>query len=145
VFGSCGSGAGGNYVVAVRPGTTAAPDAELAYTIDRSAPYVPTPLARGDLVFLWGDLGMVSCIDAASGALHWRERVEGNFFGSPVLVEDRVYCLSVEGDAVVLAASDEFELLARVPLGEYSHATPAVAGGRMYLRTYSHLMSLGGE
>jgi len=29
------------------------------------------------------------------------------------------------------------------PLGEKSHATPAVAGGRMYLRTYSHLISIG--
>ena len=38
----------------------------------------------------------------------------------------------------MLAAADRFEVLARVPLGEPSSATPAVAGGVMYLRTRSH-------
>ena len=46
---------------------------------------------------------------------------------------------------VVLAAADTFELLSRVPLGELSYATPAVAGGVMYLRTQSQLFSLGGK
>ena len=45
----------------------------------------------------------------------------------------------------MLAASDNFELLARVPLGEASSATPAVANGVMYLRTRSQLFSLGGR
>ena len=42
-------------------------------------------------------------------------------------------------------AADKFELLARVPLGESSYATPAVADGVMYLRTHSRLFSLGGK
>ena len=47
-------------------------------------------------------------------------------------------------EAVVLAAGDTFEVCHRIPLGESSYATPAVAGGVMYLRTSSHLFSLGG-
>ena len=46
---------------------------------------------------------------------------------------------------LVLAAADRFELLARVPLGEASFATPAIADGVMYLRTYKHLISVGGK
>ena len=42
-----------------------------------------------------------------------------------------------------LAASREFEILARTDLGEKTFATPAVADGIMYLRTQSHLYSLG--
>jgi outer membrane protein assembly factor BamB len=45
----------------------------------------------------------------------------------------------------VLAASSEYKLLARNPLKEGSQATPAIAGGKMYLRTLSHLISLGGK
>jgi outer membrane protein assembly factor BamB len=45
----------------------------------------------------------------------------------------------------VLSATDQYELVARNPLGEDSRSTPSVAGGRMYLRTYSHLISLGGK
>jgi outer membrane protein assembly factor BamB len=97
------------------------------------------------LVFLWGDKGIVTCIDAASGKVYWRERVGGNYYGSPVRVGDVVYCLSAEGEAVALAAKSEFQLLGRSPLGEPSRATPAVAGGRMFLRTESHLVAVGGK
>ncbi|MCZ6795256.1 MAG: hypothetical protein O7J95_16750 [Planctomycetota bacterium] len=48
----------------------------------------------------------------------------------------------MNGDVVVLAAADEYRLLARNPLGNPSRATPAVSGGRMYLRTFSHVYSL---
>ncbi len=141
VFGSCGSGGGGNYVVAVRPGKRP----ELAYKLDKSAPYVPTSVAHGNRLFLWGDSGVVSCVDAPSGTLVWQKRVGGNYSGSPVRVGDRIYCISAEGEVVVLAAKDQFEQISRQALGEASRSTPAVAGGRMYLRTVSHLVSLGGK
>ena len=63
--------------------------------------------------------------------------------GSPVHVGGRIYCISREGAVFVLAAAGTYELLARNPLGELSFATPAVAGGRMYLRTFHHLISIG--
>ncbi len=46
---------------------------------------------------------------------------------------------------MVLRAGPKYELLAVNALGEKSHATPAVADGRMYLRTFSHLICIGGE
>jgi outer membrane protein assembly factor BamB len=52
---------------------------------------------------------------------------------------------SMDGEAVVLAASSEFEELHRHDLGEGSHSTPAIARGRLYLRTFGHLISLGGR
>jgi len=106
---------------------------------------VPTPLVKDDLLFLWADDGQVTCVHVATGEQIWRERVGGSFYGSPVCVNDRLYCISKKGDVVVLAASDEFQLLARVPLGELSYATPAVSNGVMYLKTYSHLISLRGK
>ena len=146
LFGSCGSGAGGNYVAAIRPGDTEANVApELEYKIDRSAPYVSTPIAKDGLLFLFGDKGVVSCVHARSGELLWRERVSVGFSGSPVCVGERLYCIAEDGEVVVLAASDTFELLARNPLGDPSRATPAIADGVMYLRTYSYLISIGGE
>jgi outer membrane protein assembly factor BamB len=97
------------------------------------------------LAFLWGDGGIVTCIDAPTGKIHWRERIGGIFYGSPIRVGDRIYCISLDGDVVVIAASPEYKLLARNPLGEASQATPAIADGKMYLRTLSHLISIGGK
>jgi hypothetical protein len=54
-----------------------------------------------------------------------------------------LYCISKIGEVVVVSASDKFEVLARVPLGEPSFAAPAVADGVMYLRSRSRLFSLG--
>ena len=147
VIGTCGSGGGGNYAVAVRPGSRDGATApKLAYQVRRAAPYVPTPVAKGDLLFLWNDKGIVTCLHGPTGKVIWRERVgRDRFFGSPVRVGDRLYCISEDGDVVVVAAEPDFALLGRNPLGELSRATPAVAGGRMYLRTFSHLVSVGGK
>jgi outer membrane protein assembly factor BamB len=146
VIGSCGSGGGGNYVVAVRPGdASGAKPPQRAYEIRRSAPYVPTSLCVDGRLFLWSDAGIVSCVVASTGEAKWQERVGGDFFGSPVCVDGRLFCVSTAGDVVVVRAGERFELLAKNPLGELTHSTPAVAGGSMFIRTRQHLVSVGGK
>ena len=49
----------------------------------------------------------------------------------------------MRGDLVVLGAGEKFAPPVRIPLGEGSQATPAVSGGRLYLRTFTHLISVG--
>jgi outer membrane protein assembly factor BamB len=146
IIGACGAGEGGNYLVAVRPGEPAANQKpELAFTIRKSAPYVPTSVCLGNLLFLWGDDGVVSCLQAATGEVTWQERLGKHFFSSPVCVDGRLFGVSTTGDVMVVAASDRFRLLATNPLGETTHSTPAVAGGRMYIHTSKHLVSIGGR
>ncbi len=142
IFGSTGSGGGGNYVAAVR---TDGKTAELAYQVDTQAPYVPTVVTKGDLVFLLGDAGVVSCLDLSSGNVHWRQRIGGNYQGSPVRAADKIYCVSVDGEVVVLAASDQFAELGRIPLDEGSRSTPAIARDSLFIRTFSKLYALGGK
>ncbi len=143
---TCGSGNGGNYIVAMKAGGKGDVTAtHLAFKLNNSIPYVPTPVARGDLLFLWNDKGIVSCVETPTGSTLWQERVGGGYSGSPVMIGDRLYAMSEEGEVPVVAASREFKVLARNSLGEGSRSTPAVSGGRMYLRTYTHLISIGGE
>ncbi|MCX6924567.1 MAG: PQQ-binding-like beta-propeller repeat protein [Verrucomicrobia bacterium] len=144
IIGTCGSGGGGNYLSAVRPGS-AAKKLEVVYTIKKSAPYVPTSVCVGERLFLWSDGGIVSCVQASSGEVKWQERVGGNYFSSPLWVDGRLFCVSTKGEVVVVEASDRFQLLARNPLGEVTHSTPAVAGGRMYIHTTKSLISVGGQ
>jgi outer membrane protein assembly factor BamB len=146
IIAACGSGEGGIYLVAARPGDPAANrKPELAYTVRQAAPYVPTSICVGPLLFLWSDDGVVSCLRAASGELKWQERLGKHFFSSPVCVDARLFGVSTAGEVVVLAASDHFQMLSRYPLGETTHSTPAVAGGRMYIHTAKHLISIGGR
>ena len=143
VFGSTGQGAGGHYVVAVKPG----PQPSIAYEIREQAPYVPTPVAHGELLFLFADKsGVVTCINSATGKQVWQKRVGGAYYGgSPVRAGDKIFAVDESGTVVCLAAAPEFKELGRTPLGEDSRSTPAIAGGRMYIRTVSHLLSVGGK
>ncbi len=144
LIGTCGSGGGGNYLVAVNPGNASEGGSpSLAYQLKRSIPYVPTGVAKGKLLFLWGDDGIVTCVTAGNGETVWRERIDGRFFGSPVWLEGRLFCVSAQGQVVVIAASENFEQLATNDLGELTHATPAVANQRLYIRTLGHLTCFG--
>ena len=146
VIAGFGYGSRGTRYVAVRPGSRSRDlKPAIAYDVTKSVPLVPTSLAIGDNLFLWADDGVVTCIKAPTGDVIWRQRVGGAFYGSPVCVNNHLYCIAKDGEVVVLAASQMFELLARVPLGEPSYATPAVSDGVMYLRTRSQLFSLGGK
>lgn len=140
IFGSTGSGGGGNYLVAARCTES---NSELVYKVSTQAPYVPTSVARGDLVFLVSDGGIASCADLKTGTMHWQRRIGGNYSSSLVRAHDKIFCISMDGDVVTLAADKTFAELGRTTLGEGIRSTPAIANGRMYLRTFSHLMSIG--
>lgn len=142
VFVSCGQGGSGLHLIALRPPSGDRPAHE-EYRLRQGIPQVPTAVAAGQLLFLWHDRGTVSCIDVATGSQHWRERVGGNCHGSPIRVGDRIFCVTLSGDVIVLAAEPKFQLLARNSLDEPSRATPAVANNRMYVRTESSLVCIG--
>ncbi len=136
VFGSNGSGGGGNYLVAVRMGK---PPQEV-YRIKRQAPYM---YRRPWRTTVWCTCSSIEASSAACRPPMARssgpKRLTSGFSGSPVLVNDKVYCIDNEGNVLVLAAGREFQELGRMPLGEPSRATPAVSGGRMFLRSESQL------
>jgi len=143
VFGSFGKGLSGQRFVAVRPANAGGKKGELIYDVTKRVPLVPSFVVKDDLLFLWADNGVVTCLDAPTGEVHWRERVGHSCYSSPVWIEGRLYGISKHGEVIVLAASREFRELGRVDLEEKTFATPAIANGVMYLRTESRLYSLG--
>ncbi len=145
IIGACGKGGAGVQLVAIRA-KSKSKEPELIYTLKRKfAPYVPTSLVKDGLLFLFHDQGDVSCLRLETGEALWSERPGGKFYGSPVLVNGLIYCINRAGEVLVIKAAPTYELVGIYPLGEPSQATPAIAGGRMYLRTYSHLISIGGK
>lgn len=109
-------------------------------------PDVPTPALGDGRLYLITDRGLGWALDTASGEPIWGpERVgEGTYSASPVVADGRIYVTNEEGLTTVLAASDSFEVLAKNALGEYTLSSPAISGGRILLRTSSHLYCIGG-
>jgi outer membrane protein assembly factor BamB len=142
VIAACGEGADNRTLVALRPPSRPDEAPAAAYVIKRIAPYVPTPVVKGNRLYMWGDAGLVTCAEADTGKTVWSEKVGGMYYGSPVCVGDTLWCVSRKGELVGVAAADAFKKVGKVELGEASHATPAVAGGKMYVRTVSHMVCL---
>jgi len=144
LFATAGSGGGGKVGVALNLARrTEAGVPERQYVLRQGLPYVPSPLATSERLYLWSDGGIVSCLNLESGEEIWRERVGGTFYGSPILADGKLFAISMSGELVWVRESDEFELLGRLDLEEASNSTPAVARGILYLRTETHLISMG--
>ena len=127
-------------LIAVRPdGSGDVTRTHIAWTLRRSAPLTPSPLLVGDELYIVNDGGIASCLDAVTGAVHWQQRLGGNFSASPVFADGRIYFLSEEGVATVIAPGRDFRKLASNPLDGATLASMAVSGGSIFIRTHSHL------
>ncbi len=144
VIGSSGFTTAEKNIVAVRPGKKVDEVVE-AFRVSQSVPHIPTPLVYQDHMYLWADIGIVSCVSMKTGKSVWRNRIGGKFFGSPICVDGRLFAIDSKGTVVVVAASPEYKLLGKNPLGEPSRSTPAVSGGKLLLRTDSQLIAVGTE
>ncbi|UCD48523.1 MAG: PQQ-binding-like beta-propeller repeat protein [Phycisphaerales bacterium] len=142
ILATCGAGGRGKRFTAVRAAQSRAA-AEVYHLETRVVPYVPTSVVYEGWVFAFHDSGLVSCLARDSGEVLWSEKPAGRFFGSPICVSGILYAVTVDGAVVVLRAGPAYELLGINPLGETSHSTAAVGGGRLVLRTISHVFSIG--
>jgi outer membrane protein assembly factor BamB len=107
----------------------------VAWTLDRSAPLTPSPLLVGDELYVVNDVGIASCLDAKTGSLHWRQRLNGNFSASPAYAAGRVYFQSEEGVTTVIEAGKTFARLAVNTLDGSTLASMAVSNGSIFLRS----------
>ncbi|MCB1225890.1 MAG: PQQ-binding-like beta-propeller repeat protein [Verrucomicrobiales bacterium] len=142
VIGTCGFTNNPKHCVAVR--LKADNTLEEVWRIERSVPHIPSVIAVGDHVFLWDDSGIVTCVDPATGKDLWRERVEtdGQVFGSPVSDGSSLFLADQSGTVHVIRADGTFGVLARNPLDETCRTTPAMGGGKLLVRTLSHLTAV---
>ncbi len=142
-------------VYAVRPGASG--DISLAPTgtsnewiawCDRdAAPYNPSFIVYGDHLYTLFDRGFLACREARTGEVVYRKRRIGEgasaFTSSPWAYDGKIFCLSEDGDTFVIRAGPEFEVLGVNSLDEMCMATPAIAGGRLYVRTLSKVFCIG--
>ncbi|MCF8380116.1 MAG: PQQ-binding-like beta-propeller repeat protein [Bacteroidales bacterium] len=113
------------------------------YELPRNlSPYVPTPIIVGEFLYVFTDNGTVACLHLATGEIKWKERPAGPIYGSPVCVGGNIYCITKEGEVIVLSADSSFELLGINSLGEGSFSTPVMTSSGMVFRTFSQLMKL---
>ena len=106
------------------------------------SPDVPTPVAGGGYFYMVDDRGLVTCLDAVTGAVVWgpHRTAEGIVSSSPVLADGKLYVTNENGITTVLAAGAELAPLAVNELdGSYTLSSMAVARDQLFIRTATHL------
>ncbi len=138
----CGDGGGERYAVGIDP--EQASPAKVWDLTNKSTPYVPAMLVKGDLLFWIGDNGIATCAEAKTGKVVWQERVSvKDVTASPVLVGDEILVIAETGRYFVLKAGREFEIVRQGDLGQPVSASPAVVDGKLYVRGATHLFCFG--
>lgn len=133
---------GQNVVLAVRPGGAGDVTAtHVAWRNTRQVPFCASPLYLDGCVYTVKDGGFLSCLDARDGKLVKRDRLpgRGSYYSSPVAGDGKIYVADERGELAVVRAGRDWQVLASAEFGEAVYATPALAGGRVYLRTVGHL------
>ncbi|MBK9388167.1 MAG: PQQ-binding-like beta-propeller repeat protein [Planctomycetes bacterium] len=120
----------------------------IAWTFARGTPYVPSPLlAEGRLYFLAGNSGLLTCLDAKTGAVQLdRERLElASVYASPLFAGGRLYVVGRDGTTIVLRHGEKLEVLAVNALADGIDASPVAIGKTLYLRSDRQLYALRDE
>lgn len=122
-------------IVALRPdGTGDVTKTHVAWTSQDGAPDVTSPVSNGELVFTVSSGGFLTCLDAKDGKKVWEHDLEMETQASPAIAGNALILLSTKGDVVVVEADREFKELSRTKLDDAFFASPAFAGGRIFLR-----------
>lgn len=133
-----------NAILAIRPGTTGAlPEENIIWKEKRGLPEIPSALLYRGNLYAVKDGGIVSCLDAETGDLHYRSRLgsSGLNYASPVAGDGKIFVASRDGSVVVFEAGNTFRKLATNRLDELMAATPAIVDGTIYVRTEKHLFA----
>jgi outer membrane protein assembly factor BamB len=115
----------------------------IAWTTQRGAPLTPSPLLVDGLLYIVSDIGVATCLDAATGDTQWQQRLGGNYSASPVFADGRIHFQSEEGVTTVIEPGVQFQRLATNTLDGAMLASMAVSDGAFFIRTDTHLYRIG--
>lgn len=138
----------GNAVLALRPGGRGdVTTSHLAWKSTRSLPYVCSPVCHEGRLYTVKNGGLASCYEARTGRVIYQDErlnAPGDYYASLVAGGGKILAISQRGVATVLAAmGDTLSVLARNDLGSEVMATPALAEGKLYIRTAGQLIAFG--
>jgi outer membrane protein assembly factor BamB len=110
------------------------------WRFDRNIPDVPSPIFYDRVLYMVQNGGILTALDAASGAVRKQGRITGapgDYYASPVAAAGHLYFVNQEGKLAVVRAGGDWEVAAVSDLGEECFATPALVDGAIYVRSAS--------
>ena len=146
VFATAGSAA--KRALAIRPGGSGdlTDSPAIVWRYNKGTAYVPSPILHGQYLYLMTDTGIMTCLDALTGAVVYeggRVPVPATFTASPVAFGNLILLTSEDGDTFVVRAGPKHEIVRTNTIGEPVYASPAISEGRILIRGERHLWAIG--
>jgi outer membrane protein assembly factor BamB len=114
----------------------------LVWSYTKGTAYVTSPILYGGHLYLTTDKGILTCLDALTGEVRYeggRVPVPATFTASPVAFDGKILLTSEDGDTFIVRAGPKHEIIRTNSLGEPVYASPAIAGGSIFVRGERHL------
>lgn len=116
----------------------------LAWRSDRVTPDVASPVYYKGRVFLARENGALACLDADTG----KKLIEKRYMAdkqrsTPVAVDDKLVITARDGKVFLVKADESLEEISSIDLGEETTASPAIANGKIFIRTFEALYAFG--
>lgn len=101
-----------------------------------------TVAIKNDLLYIADFSGLFHCLDAKTGKAHWTYDMFAAAWGSPLIVEDRVYIGDEDGDISIFRLSDKQELIKEINMNNSVYSTPVVANNVLYISNKDTLFAI---
>lgn len=137
-------GRGTPNLAAVKPGGTGdVTDTHVAWNLRTGIPEIPSPIHHKGRLYLVRSGGVLSCVNAESSELIYKERLGamGQYAASPVIANDHLFFVSNRGVISIVKSGDRFDLVHQTDLGVEVPATPALDQETLYVRTVDGLVA----
>lgn len=131
-------GRGRPNLAAIQPGGEGdVTESHVSWNLHSGIPEIPSPIFHEGRLYLVRDGGVLSCINAATGEVIYRERLgaAGQYSASPVIANNHLYLCSERGTVTLVKCGDEFAIAHQTDLGSPIAATPAMDRNTLYVRT----------
>jgi len=137
-------------IYAIKPDATGditlAPDSiknkYIVWSIKRGGAYMVSPLIYGDYLYNLRNNGELTCFNAKTGELKYKENLKDAFTASGIAADGKIYYSSENGSIYVIKAGSEFKLLAKNEMKDVCMASPAISNNTIFFRTQHYVIAV---
>ncbi len=103
---------------------------------------IGTVAIKNDLVFAQDFAGLLHCLDAKTGKVHWTHDMLAGSWSSPLIVGDYVYVGDEDGDIAIVELSAKKKVRTEINMGGSVFCTPILANDTIFIATPNNLFAI---
>ncbi|MEX0866413.1 MAG: PQQ-binding-like beta-propeller repeat protein [Pirellulales bacterium] len=103
---------------------------------------IGTVAIKDDILYIADFSGLFHCLNAQTGEPYWTYDMLAASWGSPLIVDGKVYIGDEDGDVAIFKHGKEMDLINEINMGNSIYSSPVVANGILYIANRTHLFAI---